>query len=120
MAEVLGISSLALRRWQHRQCVVPSPPAHLGRPKVISQEQREKIRQCYRDHYGQWGPRTLAHWCRRERLGRWCASTLAGVIADLRDEGEETPEPVRYEISASQVMPVRIWSGPSSMLISLL
>jgi hypothetical protein len=104
MAEVLGISSLALRRWQQRQCVVPSGPAHLGRPKVISKEVREKIRQCYREHYGQWGPRTLAHWCRRQGLGRWCASTLAGVIADLRDEPEEKPEPIRYEITASQVM----------------
>ena len=104
MAEALGISTLALRRWQHRQHAVPSPPAQLGRPKVISREAREKIRQCYRKHYGQWGPRTLAHWCRRERLGAWCASTLAGVIADLRNGPEETPEPIRYEITASQVM----------------
>ena len=104
MAEVLGISSLALRRWQQRQHAVSSPPSHLGRPKVISQEQRAKIRQCYRKHYGQWGPRTLSHWCRRERLGTWCASTLAWVIADLRNGPEEAPEPIRYEITASQVM----------------
>lgn len=104
MAEVLGISSRALRRWQKRQRVVPSGPAPLGRPKVLSREVREKIRQCYRDHYGQWGPRTLACWCRRERLGSWCASTVAAVIADLRNGPEEKPEPIRYEITASQVM----------------
>jgi transposase InsO family protein len=84
--------------------MVSSPPAHLGRPPVISEEVREKIRQCYREHYGQWGPRTLAHWCHRQGLGSWCASTLAGVIADLRDAPEEKPEPIRYEITASQVM----------------
>jgi len=104
MAEVLGISTLALRRWQQRERVASSHLAPLGRPPVISREVREKIRQCYRAHYGQWGPRTLAHWCRREQLGRWCASTVAKVIADLRDEPEEKPEPIRYEITASQVM----------------
>ena len=104
MAEVLGISSLALRRWQQRQHAVPSPPARLGRPPVIAKEAREMIRQCYREHYGQWGPRTLAHWCHRQGLGSWCASTLAEVIADLRDKPEENPTPIRYEITASQVM----------------
>jgi transposase InsO family protein len=104
MAEVLGISALSLRRWQKRQRVVPTHPAQLGRPMVISWEMREKIRQCYRDHYGQWGPRTLAFWCRREGLGSWCASTVAAVIADLRAEPEAPPDPIRYEITAPQVM----------------
>jgi transposase InsO family protein len=104
MAEVLGISELALRRWQQRQRAAPSRPAPLGRPKVISREVRDKIRQCYRDHHGQWGPRTLAYWCRRQGLGTWCASTVAAVIADLRDKPEEKSEPIRYEITAPQVM----------------
>ncbi len=104
MAEVLGISSLALRRWQQRQRVVASRPAQLGRPKVLFWEVREKIRQCYREHYGQWGPRTLACWCRREGLGNWCASTVAKVIADLRNGPEVIPDPIRYEITAPQVM----------------
>jgi len=104
MAEVLGISALALKRWQQRQRAVPSRPAPLGRPKVISREVREKIRRCYRDHYGQWGPRTLACWCRREGLGTWCASTVATVIADLRDEPELNSHPIRYKITAPQVM----------------
>jgi len=104
MAEVLGISSLALRRWQKRQRQVPTRPAKLGRPAVISREVREKIRQCYRDHYGQWGARTLACWCRREGLGNWCASTVGTVIADLRAEPEVVPDPIRYEITAPQVM----------------
>lgn len=104
MAEVLGISVPALRRWQHRHCAVPSRAAQLGRPKAISKEVRKEIRQCYRKHYGQWGPQTLAHWCRREGLGSWCASTVSGVIADLRDEPEWNPDPIRYEITGSQIM----------------
>jgi hypothetical protein len=104
MAEVLDISALSLRRWQKRQRQVPARPAKLGRPTVISREVRENIRQCYQDHYGQWGPRTLAFWCRREGLGSWCASTVAAVIADLRAEPEVAPDPIRYEITAPQVM----------------
>ncbi len=84
--------------------MVSSRPAPLGRPKVLSQEVREKTRQCYRDHYGQWGPRTLACWCRRQGLGSWCASTVAAVIADLREEPEVNSDPIRYEITAPQVM----------------
>jgi transposase InsO family protein len=104
MAEVLGISTWALRRWWERQRAESSPPATLGRPKVISRVVRERIRQCYRDHYGQWGPRTMAYWCRREGLGSWCASTVASVIADLRDKSEVIADPICYEITASQVM----------------
>jgi hypothetical protein len=37
-------------------------------------------------------------------LGNWCASTIAAVIADLREEPEPVPAPIRYEITASQVM----------------
>jgi transposase InsO family protein len=55
-------------------------------------------------HYGQWGPQVLAAWCRREGIGEWCASTIADVVADLREEPEDKPEPIRYEITASQVM----------------
>jgi transposase InsO family protein len=71
---------------------------------VIPEEAREKIGACYQKHVGQWGPQVLAFWCRREGLGDWCASTIAEVIAPLRDEPEEKPDPVRYEITASQVM----------------
>ncbi len=104
MAEVLDTSVPALRRWQTRQTTTSSDPARLGRPTVIPDEAQDRIRQCYRDHYGQWGPQVLAVWCRREGLGRWCASTIAPVIADLREEPEEKPDPIRYEITASQVM----------------
>lgn len=104
MSEVLGTSLPSLRRWQRRQVVAPSEPAPLGRPTVISGEARERIRRCYTEHFGQWGPQVLAHWCVRKGLGDWCASTIAAVIADLRQEPEEKPAPVRYEITASQVM----------------
>jgi len=46
----------------------------------------------------------LADWCRREGLGDWCAGTVAAVIADLQEPEEETPSPIRYEITATGVM----------------
>lgn len=55
-------------------------------------------------HYRKWGPRVLAAWCRREGLGAWCASTIAEVVADLREAPEAKPAPARYEIAATGVM----------------
>ena len=46
----------------------------------------------------------LAAWCRREGLGDWSAGTLAAVIADLGEEEEDKPCPIRYEMTASNVM----------------
>ena len=104
MAEVLGTSTPTLSRWLSRKSHPPASPARLGRPAVIGEAVRERIRACYLDHYGQWGPQVLAAWCRREGLGKWCASTIAEVIADLREECEDQPAPLRYEITASGVM----------------
>ena len=55
-----------------------------GRPAVIGPQARERIRACYRSHFGEWGPRVLVAWCEREGLGHWSAGTIAAVIADLR------------------------------------
>jgi hypothetical protein len=71
---------------------------------VIGPEARERIRACYRDHFGEWGPRVLAAWCARRGLGNWSPGTIAAVIADLREEKEPDPPPVRYEVTASNVM----------------
>jgi len=103
MAEALGISSCALARWLERQDF-PTPGNRRGRPCLIREEARAEIRECYTAHFGQWGPRVLADWCRREGLGDWCAGTVAAVIADLREPEEEKPSPVRYEITATGVM----------------
>jgi len=65
---------------------------------------RQVIRKCYLDHYGQWGPRVLAQWCKAEGLGDWSHGTIASVIADLRPEEEPKAAPVRYEVIASNVM----------------
>jgi hypothetical protein len=46
----------------------------------------------------------LAAWCEREGLGCFSATTVAAVIADLREEKEPDPAPVRYEMTASDVM----------------
>jgi hypothetical protein len=104
MAEVLGTSRPTLSRWLRRQSHPLASPARLGRPTVIAEAARERIRTCYLDHYRQWGPQVLAAWCRREGLGKWCASTLAEVIADLSEERKDEPAPIRYEITASGVM----------------
>ncbi len=103
MAEVLGISPCALGRWMERQRH-PSPSPCRGRPCVIDDVARAKIRACYTAHYGQWGPQVLAAWSRRSDLGDWCAATLAAVIADLREPEDDKPTPVRYEVTASNVM----------------
>ena len=46
----------------------------------------------------------LAQWCRRERLGQWSHGAVERVIADLREPDEPKPEPIRYEVTASDVM----------------
>lgn len=104
MAEVLDVSVPSLRRWQRRRAAAPAAPAQIGRPKAIADAAVAKIRGCYQEHFGQWGPQVMALWCEREGLGDWCASTIAAVIADLRDEPEPAPASIRYEITASQVM----------------
>jgi len=104
MAEVMDTSVPSLRRWQRRRAVAPAEPAQLGRPKVIHDAAVGEIRHCYQQHFGQWGPQVMALWCEREGLGNWCPSTVATVIADLRDEPEPAPAPIRYEITAAQVM----------------
>jgi transposase InsO family protein len=71
---------------------------------VIPPEICERIRACYLAHYGQWGPRVLAAWCRRQGLGRYSATTIAAVIADLRQPEEPLPPPIRYEVTAANVM----------------
>ena len=103
MSEVLGISHCALVRWVERQ-QLPSPSSHQGRPCVVSEEARTRIRECYTAHFGQWGPRVLAAWCKRTGLGDWSAGTLAAVVDDLREEKEDRPSPVRYEMTATGVM----------------
>ena len=104
IADVLEISPDAMRRWLSRCASLPANGPVRGRPEVIGVSERKRIRACYVAHYGQWGPQVLAAWCRREHLGRWSASTIARVIADLRDEPPERPRPRRYEILASGVM----------------
>ena len=103
MAQEMGITVHALGRWL-RRCDRQRVPARAGRPEVIPASARWKIRACYLEHFKQWGPQVLRQWCRRQGLGSWSATTLAGVIADLRDEPEKKPPVIRYEIVASNVM----------------
>ena len=103
MAEEMGITLHALARWS-RRCDGRRATARAGRPEVIPAAARWKLRACYLEHYKQWGPRVLGEWCQRQGLGRWSATTIAGVIADLRDVPEETAPTIRYEIVGSSVM----------------
>jgi len=103
MAVEMGITVQALNRWVGR-CEGERVSARAGRPEAIPAAARWKLRTCYLDHYKQWGPRVLRDWSRRQGLGSWSATTIADVIADLRDEPEKRPPPVRYEIVGSNVM----------------
>ncbi len=103
MAQELGITAQALARWVGR-CAGERVAVRAGRPDVISAAARWKLRACYLDHYKPWGPRVLREWARRQGFGTWSATTITAVIADLRDEPQEKPSTVRYEIVASNVM----------------
>ncbi len=103
MAEEVGITVQALTRWVGR-CEGERVAARAGRPEAIPAAARWRLRACYLDHYKQWGPRVLREWARRQGLGTWSATTITAVIADLRDEPQEKPPTVRYEIVASNVM----------------
>ena len=103
MAATMGVSSDALLRWQCRRLEAKAV-CRRGRPSVIGAEARLAIRECYLEHFCQWGPQVLASWCRRESLGQWSHGTIASVIEDLRPQEEEKPPPVRYEATASNVL----------------
>lgn len=104
MAEVMGITLPALTRWIRREDGIVLSSRCPGRPEGIPAIVRRQIRSCYVAHYGQWGPRVLAEWCRRKGWGRWSATTIARVLVDLQPHPEEPPQPVRYEVAASGVM----------------
>jgi transposase InsO family protein len=103
MAEEMAITRQTLTRWVGRQGT-DRVSALAGRPRAIPATARWRLRGCYLSHYKQWGPRVLRQWARRQGLGTWSATTIARVIADLRDEPERTPPPIRYEIVGSNVM----------------
>jgi hypothetical protein len=103
MAVEMSITVEALQRWFRRDNE-DREQARTGRPEAIPGAARWQLRACYLKHYKQWGPRVLREWARRQGLGSWSATTIAGVIADLRDEPVPKPPTVRYEIGGSNVM----------------
>jgi hypothetical protein len=103
MAQETGITVEALQRWVRRDDE-DRDQVRIGRPQAIPAAARWKLRACYLKHYKQWGPRVLREWAQRQGLGSWSATTIAGVIADLRDEPQEKPPTIRYEIVGSNVM----------------
>jgi len=104
MAEVLGITEQALCRWEMRHAEASCERMKQGRPEVIPEKEKHRIRECYLKHYRQWGPRVLALWAEREGLGKWSPSTVTQVIRDLREKLEEPAKPERYDVTAPGVM----------------
>jgi transposase InsO family protein len=113
MAETLGIQPQSLERWMNRNKTIPSKSRQRGRPEVIPQSVRWKLRACYLAHYGQWGPSVLRYWAIREGLGRFSAGTISRVIDDLKPPpSQDRPKPKKYEIAAPMVM----WSEDGAAL----
>ncbi len=98
------MTTRALERWVHRQETAAGGEHRRGRPEVIGAEARERIRACYVARFGQWGAQVLKSWCEREGIGSWSATTIARVIADLREPEEEELPPRRMEVTAPDVM----------------
>jgi transposase InsO family protein len=103
MAEAMGITVQALSSWVRRH-ESGQESLRSGRPEAIPAAARWKLRSCYLTHYKQWGPQVLRQWAERQGLGTWSATTIARVIADLRDKPESKSPPTRYEIVGSNVM----------------
>lgn len=107
MAEPLDIKGDSLRDWvRRREAIADTAPASRGRPSTKTQATRDAIRTKYQERFGQWGPEVLEEWTKRQStVQTCCADTIAGMIADLVPEAEEkAPEPVRYELTAANVM----------------
>jgi transposase InsO family protein len=105
MAEVMGIKYESLKRCMDRlEGQRPVGKKKTGRPLAVPARVRLEIRNCYIRHYKQWGPSTLAQWCRRQGLGNYSPSTIARVIEDMRDCDPPKAKPRRYEITAPDVM----------------
>jgi transposase InsO family protein len=105
MAEVMDIKYESLKRCIDRlDGQRPVGNKKLGRPLAVPARVRLKIRNCYIDHYKQWGPSTLAQWCRRQGLGDYSPSTIASIIEDIRECNPPKDKPRRYEITAPNVM----------------
>ena len=102
----MGISTCSLKKWERRSKKVSAGAIKRGRPEVIPPEARWKLRRCYLDHFGQWGPTVLRFWAIRERLGNWSPGTIARVISDLAAKPEKIPKPKKYEITS----PMAMWS----------
>lgn len=105
MAAVMAMTKATLRRFLTRS-TTPAEPRPLGRPRVVSDAARAALRQTYTEHVGEWGPLTLAHWARRAGVGRFSATTIAAVIADLRPPRPASPRPKRCRVTA----PMVLWS----------
>jgi hypothetical protein len=104
MAEVLEITQSALARWTQRQSAEKAHDNRRGRPEAVPAAARERIRACYKTHFGEWGPQILREWCLREGVGRWCAATMGQVIADLKETEERHKPHRRYEVTRTGVM----------------
>ena len=103
MAEVLDIQPRSVTRLLERDNE-ERPKAKLGRPEVIPDKVRWRLRAQYLDRHRQWGPSVLALWAERIGLGKYSPSTIDRVLEDLKEPKPEKKKPTRYEITAPMVM----------------
>jgi transposase InsO family protein len=100
----MGVKAESLKRWVVRRDDNMKSTDNRGRPEAVPAEVRLKIRNCYINHYKQWGPRVLAEWAKREGLGSFSPSTISKIIEDIKDEPLPKIKPKRYEITEPNVM----------------
>jgi hypothetical protein len=101
---LLGMTPQGLIRLLHRRVRTEQPGRPRGRPTVIGESVKKRLRDCYLKHHRQWGPRTLALWAIRKGLGRFSHGAIARVIDDLRLPKPAKPKPRRYEVTRPDAM----------------
>ncbi len=106
MADALQITTQALGAWMapKKEAAAPREPKPRGRPRALPPDVRARLRRCYDDHLGEWGPSVLAAWAERNQLGRFCPSTISHAIEDLREAPAPKPAPAQCDVVAAGVM----------------
>ncbi len=84
ITRALGMKQKSVKRKMKRLKNAPKEAVKRGRPEVIDQEARWKLRKCYVEHFCEWGSRVLACWALRQGLGNWAPDTIAKVIVGLK------------------------------------
>ena len=106
MADALQIATETVRSWMapKERGADPSESDPRGRPRAMPPAVRARVRRCYDEHFGAWGPAVIAVWAEREGLGRFSPSTIDRAIADLKEAPAPRPAPAQCDVAAANVM----------------